>query len=122
MSLQATVQKLHRHRTEKNDAIARTVFEAWEHYPAQKLTNIFNRVKTVMHCIIADNGGNQLVENRFKKLTNAPEDTVEETIQVHDLTSPSSSPTHAPVPLPLSLVTPSPPPSPGEVALFQSPF
>ena len=122
MSLQATVQKLHRHRTEKNDAIARIVLEAWEQYPAQKLTNIFNRVKTVMHCIIADNCSNQLVEKRFKKLTNTPEEIIEEPIeviiQVNDLTSP----TPAPAPLPQSLVTPSPPPSPGEVALFQSPF
>ena len=71
-SLQSHVEKLHYRRRSENDALARTVMDAWAEYPAEKLTRIFDRLPKVMQLIIDDDGGNEQVEVRRGKLTGDP--------------------------------------------------
>ena len=64
MSLQSLVEKLHYEQRTDNDALARTVLNAWRDYPGEKLTKIFNRIPEVSRLTIEDGGDNRKVESR----------------------------------------------------------
>jgi hypothetical protein len=83
MALQSKVDKLHYRHRHHVDALARTVFEAWEELDEVKLTNVYNRWKFVLELIIEDNGGNEKVESKRGKLFRAPtseEESIEQLV------------------------------------------
>ena len=70
MTIQSVVEKLHRQRPMNNDALADTVFQAFDEFDGYtKLAAIGTRWKTVLDLIIDDKGGNDLVETRRGALT-----------------------------------------------------
>jgi hypothetical protein len=69
MSIQCSVMNVHYGRKCHHDALAKSVEEAWNGYLSQKaFTNVYNRLRVVLTCIVDDNGGNRLVESKRGKL------------------------------------------------------
>jgi hypothetical protein len=70
MLIQNVVEKLHRGRVMKEDALAETVLEAFQKFDGiTKLAAIARRWELVLDLILDDNGGNDLVESKQRVLT-----------------------------------------------------
>jgi hypothetical protein len=70
MTIQNVVEKLHRQRPMNNDALADSVFEAFDLFDSRtKLAAIARRWETVLDLIEEDKGGNDLVESQRGSLT-----------------------------------------------------
>ena len=69
MSIQSAVQRVHHMRRCHHDALAASVRDAWEGYLSPKaFSNVHNRLRVVLRCILDDRGGNRLVEKKRGKL------------------------------------------------------
>jgi hypothetical protein len=69
MSIQAAVTRVHHMRRCHHDALATSVFDAWNGYLSPKaFTNVHRRLRVVLSCIVDDEGGNSLVEMKRGKL------------------------------------------------------
>ena len=64
MCLQAEVEKLHREQRTDNEALTKSVMDAWNNVPCEKLANVISRIPIVLQLIAEDNGGNDLVESQ----------------------------------------------------------
>ena len=74
MCLQAEVEKLHREQRTDNEALTKSVMDAWNNLPCEKLANVISRIPVVLQLIAEDNGGNDLVESQQGHLTRAPDE------------------------------------------------
>ena len=69
MSIQAAVTRVHHKRQYHPDALAQSVQDAWNNYLSpDAFKNVHGRLRIVLHCIVEDNGGNNLVEQKRGKL------------------------------------------------------
>lgn len=65
MSIQTSVQRVHRGRRCQHSALAKSVEDAWESYLNEKaFMNVWRRLRVVLRCILDDKGGNQTVESK----------------------------------------------------------
>ena len=70
MTIQSVVENMHRQRPMNEDALARTVMEAYEAFDGTtKLAAIARRWELVLDLIIENKGGNDLVETKRGSLT-----------------------------------------------------
>jgi len=53
-------------------ALTKSVIDAWNNLPSEKISKVISRIPVVLDLIIEDNGGNDLVESRRGHLTTAP--------------------------------------------------
>ncbi len=81
MALQSVVEKMHVRRRYHADALAATVYAAFDALEPVKLSGVYGRWVQVLDLIIDDNGGNDKVESR-RGLTSAPTSEVEGNEQV----------------------------------------
>lgn len=69
MSVQAAVTRVHHKRQYHPDALAQSVKDAWDNYLSPNaFKNVHGRLRIVLHCIVEDNGGNNIVEQKRGKL------------------------------------------------------
>jgi DNA-binding protein Fis len=65
MSVQAAVSRVHHKRQYHPDALAQSVKDAWDNYLSPNaFKNVHGRLRIVLHCIVEDNGGNNIVEQK----------------------------------------------------------
>jgi len=99
MSLQNIVERLHIFQRHEKNALQRTVYTGFEDMDQIKFEKVAKRIEEVLRLIIADNGGNRLVEtNRgrvFREPSSEPEnenlaqdEESEELNQLYDAESP----------------------------------
>ena len=62
VALQHQVEEAHRTLVMKPDVLAGSVVKAFDELPEDKLTSVYERWKTVLHLILKNGGGNDLVE------------------------------------------------------------
>ena len=78
MALQSVVEKMHHGKRQHLKALCKTVTAAWGNLEEEKLKNVYERWKLVLDLIIADNGGDRLIESNRGKLFRAPSDETED--------------------------------------------
>ena len=61
ITMQSKVEKYHCRNIKQHDALARSINDSWRDMEAQKLTNIWNFLLTVLDLIIQYQGVNELV-------------------------------------------------------------
>ena len=72
MSIQSAVQRVHFMRRCHHDALAQSVEDAWaSELSIRAFQNVWKRLRVVLRCILDDDGGNQLVEEKRGKLFRA---------------------------------------------------
>jgi len=63
MCLQAKVEKLHREQQTDNEALTKSVMDAWNKILCEKLANVISHIPIILQLIAEDNCGNDLVES-----------------------------------------------------------
>ena len=74
MCLQAKVEKLHKEQQTDNEALTKSVMDAWNNVPCKELANVISCIPIVLQLIAEDNGENDLVESQQGHLTRAPDE------------------------------------------------
>jgi hypothetical protein len=64
MSVQSSVEHMHRNRRQDPDALAETVREAWDNLPIETIASIFERLPVNLQLIVDREGDNDGVEGR----------------------------------------------------------
>ena len=80
MSIQSVVTQVHHMRRCHHDALAKSVFDAWNNNLSSKaFSSVHDRLQIVFSCIYDDKGGNHLVElNRGKLFQNCTLDEMQQ--------------------------------------------
>jgi hypothetical protein len=69
MSIQSAVTKVQRMRRCHHEVLAKSVRDAWENkLSGRAFSNVYQRLRVVLSCIVDDCGGNALVEEKRGKL------------------------------------------------------
>ena len=69
ISIQSVVQRVHYNRRCHHDALAKSVEDAWRsHLNEGAFLRVYKRIRVVLRCILEDDGGNHLVEQKRGKL------------------------------------------------------
>ena len=64
MSVQSSVEHMHRNRRRDPDALAETVREAWDNLPIETIASVFERLPVNLQLIVDREGDNDGVEGR----------------------------------------------------------